>query len=143
MKNNSIILYKSFLGIGKKEAFWLKNEIHADIFPFGNFNDQLFNDYERIIIISHNILGWLPLNSFLQNKWSHIKNKNIIVIAIGKKPDDDPWSLESYNSIPGYIRTNIHFYKLNNKRLYGSSEFKENKELKKSEEDLRKITSKL
>lgn len=109
----TLICFKTKHGATEKYMNWLKAEISSNIKTFDEFsrNDD-FSDYDTIVISSGTYAGLMPLNRFLKRNWEKLKNKNVIVVAVGAAPADDKWSLWSYNRIPLKIRENIKYFKI-------------------------------
>lgn len=135
----TVIIYKSYLGATKKYAHWLKEEMDADIFTYGQFSKENFNDYGRFIISSATYFGWMPLTGYLINNWRYLKNKNVVVLAVGCAPEKDPWSLRSYEQIPVRIREKIRYYKVHGRMLFEPKDLVKKGNLKPVEKMLKRL----
>lgn len=111
------IYYKSIFGSTKKYAHWLQNSVGAKLYKLGEINKQNANNADTIIIMSGTYAGQMPLINTLVKNWPIIKNKKVIVVAVGAAPPDDSQSQRSYELIPENIRKNIKYYKLPGKLL--------------------------
>jgi hypothetical protein len=60
-------------------------------------------------------VGWISLGGYLKKHWPVLKDKEVILIAIGVIPVDDKASIRSYNRIPENIRQVIKYFKLPSK----------------------------
>ena len=106
------VIYKSFLGTTKKYTKWLSEEINADLFKFGQIKRDQFDNYDILIISSGTYASWMPLTGYLKRIWQYIKNKKVVVAAVGAAPEDDEWSKKSYEKIPIAIRSKIKYFKI-------------------------------
>jgi len=133
------IIYKSFFGTTKKYAKWLNEKMDSDIFTFKQFSEKKFNDYQRFIILSGTYFGWMPLTKYLMKNWRYLKDKNVVVLAVGYVPAKDPWSRKSYEQIPIRIQEKIHYYKVHGKMLFEPKELVKKENLKPVEKLLKKL----
>lgn len=81
MKN--IVIYKSKTGFSKKYADWIAEEINADIFKTNEVSLNTVMNYDNIICIGGLYVGGINGFSFIKNNFDKLKDKNIIVIAVG------------------------------------------------------------
>lgn len=112
---NKLIAYNSVLGTTKKYAEWLAQDISADVINFRAITPDAFDPYDLVIVTSGTYCGHMPLVSFLEKYWSKLKNKRVIVVAVGIVPPEDKASQESYLSIPAHIREKITYFKISGK----------------------------
>ncbi len=108
----TIILYKSFLGTTRTYAEWLKDELKCDLKEFGEVSDEELKEYQSVIITSGTYARSMPLVDFLKRKWEIVKDKNVVVVAVGIAPEDVDWSQRSYEGIPTNIREKIKYFKI-------------------------------
>jgi len=108
----TVVIYKSFLGATGKYVKWLSEEINADVFKFGQIKKDQFDNYDIIIISSGTYIGWMPLAGYIKKIWQYIKDKKVVVMAVGMAPEDDEWSKKSYKKIPIDIRSKIKYFKI-------------------------------
>jgi len=106
------VIYKSFLGTTEKYAKWLSEEINAALFKFGQIKRDQFDNYDILIVSSGTYASWMPLTGYLKRIWQYIKNKKVVVAAVGAVPEDDEWSKKSYEKIPIAIRSKIKYFKI-------------------------------
>lgn len=106
------IIYKSFFGVTKQYAVWLKNKIQADLFLMKEVKKEQLANYDLIVIMSGTYAGWMPLVKYLKMNWPNLKDKKVVVVAVGAAPQADPWSQRSYERIPAAIREKIKYFKL-------------------------------
>lgn len=108
----TVVIYKSFLGTTRTYAQWLKEELDCDIKKFSQIGDGELKGYDLMIISSGTYVGYMPLIGFLKKKWEIIKDKKVVVVAVGVAPENEEWSQKSYEKIPAHIREKIKYFKL-------------------------------
>ncbi len=82
-----IVVYKSKTGFTEKYAQWIASEISADTYKLDEFKKELFKDYDIIVYGgSLHAVGIDGIN-LIKNNLSILKDKNIIVFAVGASPD--------------------------------------------------------
>ena len=108
----SVILYKTYHGSTKKYADWLKAEIGADIYEYGELKSIDFEQYDRIFVMSGPYIGFMPLNRMLKKIWKKIQDKEVVAIAVGVATEEEEWSKRSYRMIPEEIRAKIKYFKI-------------------------------
>lgn len=107
-----LIVYKSILGSTKQYAYWLAEEIDADIMTFGKVKEKTFGKYDIVIVASGTYAGKMPLVGFLEKYWATLQYKKIIALAVGIAPLYEEASMQSYKLIPERIRTYIRYFKV-------------------------------
>jgi menaquinone-dependent protoporphyrinogen IX oxidase len=79
----ALIIYFSKYGTTKKYAEWLAEELAGDIVSINDFNQNILNNYEIIILGSGLYAGNIEgLNIFKKN-YETLKNKKIILFTCG------------------------------------------------------------
>jgi menaquinone-dependent protoporphyrinogen IX oxidase len=106
------IIYKSFLGTTQKYAQWLREELGADIFEFGKIKKEKLEAYEIVVVSSGTYASWMPLVGYVKKIWKYIKDKKVVIIAVGIAPPKAGWSIKSYKKIPKNIREKVKYFKL-------------------------------
>jgi len=106
------IFYKTHLGSTRNYCKWLQEKFDADLFLFRQLKKAKFTNYDTIIISSGTYKGKMPLVKFIEAAWPQIKNKSVIVMAVGMVDPNDKASILSYKMIPEQIRKNIKYFKL-------------------------------
>lgn len=134
------IIYKSFLGSTKQYAQWLAEDTQSDIFKFGEISDAKLKEYDQIVVMSGTYASFMPLVKFLKKKWPVLKDKKVIVAAVGCAPIDDPMRKTSYDRIPEEIRAKIEYVKVMGATPFANAE-KKSQEIKK--ENLGSVLEKL
>ena len=107
-----LIVYKSFLGSTETYANWLAEEVGGEARRWGKVGKEDLTKCDVIVVSSGTYAGWMPLSGYLKKKWDVIKDKNVVVVAVGAAPADDQWSVQSYEKIPKDIRKGIEYYKI-------------------------------
>ena len=108
----TIILYKSFLGTTRTYAEWLRDELRCNLKEFGQVRDEELKEYDSVIVTSGTYANHMPLVDFLRSKWEVIKDKNVVVVAVGIAPENVEYSRKSYERIPANIREKIRYFKI-------------------------------
>ena len=84
--NQSIILYQSKYGSTKKYAEWLREELSCDITETKKADITKISNYNTIILGGGIYAGNIAGLSFIKKHSSKLKDKNIIIFAIGALP---------------------------------------------------------
>lgn len=84
----------------------------ANLFKLNKIDTKNINAADNIVIMSGTYAGQMPLIKTLVNNWNSLKDKNVIVIAVGAAAASDKQSEMSYELIPTEIRKNIEYFKL-------------------------------
>jgi menaquinone-dependent protoporphyrinogen IX oxidase len=108
----TVIVYRSFLGSTKKYATWLADSLGADRYTFSQGNETLLKSYDTVIVMSGTYAAKMPLISYLNKFWYILKQKHVVVVAVGIAPPGVEQSKISYESIPVEIRSHITYFKL-------------------------------
>lgn len=124
---NTIIYYYSFLGSTRTYATWLAEELGAELFLLRDFRQDQLSGIENVVVTSGTYAGQMPLIRFLEKHWESLKDKNVIVVAVGAAPPDDDQSKKTFELIPAGIRKHIKYYKLPG-RFFGINKDKINKD---------------
>ncbi|MFC1899467.1 flavodoxin family protein [Chloroflexota bacterium] len=109
------IIYRSFFGTTKRYAELLHKEIESDIYRYNQKDKKSIFEYGLVILCTGTYAGWISLSGYLQKYWNVLKDREIVLLVIGAAPEDVPWSVRSYEKIPGQIRGEIKYYKLPSK----------------------------
>lgn len=108
----TLVTYKTYLGSSGKYANWIAEKMEGETLVFSRAKNNHLNEFDTIVVVSGTYMGQMPLVRFLKKHWSVLKSKNVVVVAVGAAPENDPWSLKSYNAIPEEIRAKIEYFKL-------------------------------
>jgi menaquinone-dependent protoporphyrinogen IX oxidase len=82
----SLVIYRSISGFTKKYAEWIAQELKADIHDGKNFDVALFSNYD--LVIFGGSLHAVGINGakIIKQNLPILKNKKIIVFAVGASP---------------------------------------------------------
>jgi hypothetical protein len=109
----TLICYKTKHGTTERYMRWLSERLDADLRSFEQIGRGFdFSPYETIVVSSGTYASFMPLTRFLKRNWSSLDGKEVVVVAVGAAPADDPWSLRSYQRIPERIRDKITYIKI-------------------------------
>jgi menaquinone-dependent protoporphyrinogen IX oxidase len=106
------IYYNSKLGSTKKYAKWLCEKTSCKAKVYQDYSKENVDKVDTIIVMSGTYAMQMPLVKFLKRHWKDIKNKKVVVVAVGMAPANDPYSQKSYELIPAEIRKEIKYFKL-------------------------------
>lgn len=113
MKNEKIaIIYKTVYGSTEKYARWLNEAVKSDVFEMDSMNVNLLKSYDALVVMSGTYAGKMPLTGFLKKNWELVKNKKIIMVAVGAAPQDNWWSKVTYFFVPGFIKNKVKYFKI-------------------------------
>jgi len=127
------VVYKTVYGSTGKYANWLKNSLKAVLFEIDKVKVDQLKPYKRLIVMSGTYAARMPLTGFLKKNWDAIKDKDIIIVAVGAAPEDNLWSKISYWLIPGKVKKGIKKYF----KIYGQMPNSAAPEIKK--ENLKRV----
>lgn len=111
----TLVLYKTKWGSSKEYAEWLSEDIKSDIYSVDDFNSNDLNIYERVILFSRTFIGNIEILPFIVNNWSILKEKKVVLVAVGLVDPNSEQGKASYNKIPSEIRSNIFYFKVKGK----------------------------
>jgi flavodoxin len=106
------IVYKTVYGSTGKYAKWINEAVNSDVFEMDSMNPDLLKNYNTILAMSGTYGGRMPLIGFLKNNWGSVKNKKLIIIAVGAAPQDNWWSRISYFFVPNHIKDKAKYFKI-------------------------------
>jgi len=109
------IIYKTVLGTTRQYAEWLKEEIEADLFDFDEADKEKLKDYDVVVVGSGTYATKMPLVGYLKKVWDIIKNRHVVILAVGAAPADDEITKQAYQTIPEEIREKAKYFKLQGK----------------------------
>lgn len=85
----TVVIYQSKYGSSKKYAEWLSREIHADLFQRSDITLDKIKEYDAVIygagIYARGLAGF----SMIKKNYNQLKDKNIMVFAVGASPRED------------------------------------------------------
>jgi hypothetical protein len=104
------VIYHSFFHTTEQYAKWIAEDIGADVMTMRKARDLA--GYDRLVIMSGTYCGWMPIAGFLRKNWERLQDKEIVAVAVGMVPEEDPASKISYEKIPPEIRNRIKYFKV-------------------------------
>ncbi|MDD5417650.1 MAG: flavodoxin domain-containing protein [Candidatus Nanoarchaeia archaeon] len=127
-KSKTAIVYNSVYGSTKKYAEWLHNELKYIVFEIDKVKPEELAVYTSLIVMSGVYGAKMPAVRFLKNNWDKLKEKKIILIAVGMAPEGNWWDKLTHFLIPQSIKKRIKYFKIQGK-------YKEQGEIKKEHLD--------
>lgn len=85
---NILVLYKSKYGSAKKYANMINEKLNTTIDNLDHYNFKNINQYDLIIITCGVYATGLPCIKQLKKHTNLLKDKNIVILAIGASPFD-------------------------------------------------------
>ena len=119
-----LIVYKSFLGSTKEYAEWLSQMVDGSAQRWKDVKDSDLENSDVVVVSSGTYAGWMPLSRYLKKKWNLLRDKRVVVVAVGAAPAEAEWSVRSYDRIPKDIRESIEYFKIPGKAGDDSSNVK-------------------
>ena len=107
----AIVVYRSTLGATRKYARWLQEALEADLVKADSGRRSAL-DYDLIIICSPTYMGRISLLGYLRKRWAVLKDKWVILVAVGLAPPASMDSRKTYEAIPEDIRSRVRYFKL-------------------------------
>lgn len=104
------VIYKSVFHSTAQYARWLAEALGAELLPMNKAKD--IARFDRVVIMSGTYAGGMPLVGYLKKHWPQLQGKEVVVVAVGAAPVDDPASRLSYEKIPPEIREQITYFKI-------------------------------
>ncbi len=86
---NIVVLYKSKYGATKKYAEWLAEELSSDIIETKQAGIEQVAKYDTIILGGGIYATGIAGISFLRKHYEKLKDKRILVFAVGASPYDE------------------------------------------------------
>lgn len=87
--NNLVILYQSKYGFTKKYADWLSEELFCDVVETRHADIAKIRQYDIIVLGGGIYAGGIAGISFIIKHYDKLKDKKIIVFAVGASPYDE------------------------------------------------------
>ncbi|SHI44483.1 flavodoxin domain-containing protein [Lutispora thermophila] len=87
--SNIIVIYRSKYGSTKKYAEWLAEELSADLIETKKASIELIEKYDVVILGGGIYATGIAGISFLKKHYEKLKNKKLIVFAVGASPYDE------------------------------------------------------
>lgn len=85
----TIIIYKSKYGAAKEYAHLLGEKIHCEVFENSRLNPKQINNFDTVLLCGGVYASHISGISFLKRKYEDLKNKEVIIFAVGAYPYSD------------------------------------------------------
>lgn len=132
------IVYKTVYGATKKYAGWLGKDLKCKLYEMDKVKVNSLKSYDKIIVMSGTYAARMPLTKFLKDNWDELKNKSIVIVAVGSAPEDNIYSKLCYLLVPWKIRKCVKKYFKLPGPYKGSGEQPSKKHLKRVTDYLKK-----
>jgi len=86
---NTVVIYQSKYGSTKKYAQWLAEELSSDLIEAKKASIEQIKKYDVIILGGGIYATGIAGISFLKKHYEKLKNKKVIVFAVGASPYDE------------------------------------------------------
>ncbi|MDQ2086590.1 flavodoxin domain-containing protein [Herbivorax sp. ANBcel31] len=96
----TIVIYKSKYGSTEKYAKWIAEDVKADIFKASEVNVSKLSEYDTIVFCGGLYAGGIIGFSLIRKNYDKLKNKKIIVVAVGA-------TLRKENEVEGEKNKNL------------------------------------
>lgn len=117
------VVYKSKYGSTEKYAHWIAEDVKADIFKADNVKLDILLDYDTIVYCGGLYAGGILGFSLIKKNYAQLKNKKIIVVAVGATLKKETaiaevkgsnFTPEMQNRVPLYLlRGGFNYKKMN------------------------------
>jgi menaquinone-dependent protoporphyrinogen IX oxidase len=87
--DKAVVIYKSKYGATKKYAEWLAEELSADLIENKKATIEKIEEYDAVILGGGIYATGIAGLSFLKKHHERLKNKKIVVFAVGASPYDE------------------------------------------------------
>ena len=113
----TLVLYFSKYGTTKEYAEWIAEELNGDIYSINNFNNDILNNYDIIILGSALYAGKIIGKDIFIKNYEILKNKKLVLFTCGLADYDKTENINSvYNRLkkefPEKIIENIKIFYL-------------------------------
>jgi flavodoxin len=107
-----LILFESKSGATEQYAKWLHEEFpESKLERTSEFPPQELADYKLIIYATPTYGGQLATKEYLETNWEYMKDSKVFLLVVGMVPQEESWSIRSYNTIKKEIRDDLAGYK--------------------------------
>lgn len=87
--NRTVVLYQSKYGATKKYADWLSEDLACDVIKTKDAEIAAVRQYDTVILGGGIYAGGIAGIAFLKKHYEKLKDKQIIVFAVGASPYDE------------------------------------------------------
>lgn len=107
------VIYKSKYGSTEKYAQWIAQDVSADLYKVNDIKADRLNFYDTIVYCGGLYAGGLLGFSFIKKNYSRIKDKKLIVVAVGAtlKKEEAGEELKAQN-LTGELKEKAEFFLL-------------------------------
>lgn len=88
MNKKTVVIYKSKYGSTKRYAGWIALKLDADLYEVRDIRSRDLDDYDTIVYGGGLYIGKINGIKFLIDNYEKIKNKKIIVFAVGMEANN-------------------------------------------------------
>lgn len=109
--SKTIVMYQSKYGATKKYAHWLAEELSCEIVETKKANAEDMEQYDTIILGGGIYASGISGLSFIRKNYTRLKDKKLIVFAVGASPYDEKAMLAiKEHNLKGELATIPFFY---------------------------------
>ena len=108
----TLIIYKTKFGTTKQYVDWLAEDINADIADVAEYNPNMLENYELLVLSSGTYATRSPILKFIKKNWESLKNKKIVILLVGAVPWEKRISQRHFKGLPEEIRNNVKLFKV-------------------------------
>ena len=107
----TIILYRTKTGAAKQYAQWFSEELtESTVEQLDHVSIDKVAGFDTVIFVLPTYGGLIDGKDFLVSGWPKLDNKKIYLIAVGMVPQNESWSVKSYNLLPENVRNGLAGY---------------------------------
>lgn len=107
-----IVVYKSVLGTTKEYSEWISEEVGADTFQWYQINRNDLTYYDLVVVASGPYGCWEPLADYLEKSWNILKDKEVIIVCVGKVPSTEGKKCEPKDKVKRQIWEKVKYFAL-------------------------------
>lgn len=108
-----LVIYKSKTGYTEKYAKWIAAETDSEIFRLKDIDIDIVRDYDVIVYCGGLYAGGILGFSFIKKNFEKLKNKKVIVVAVGAtiKKEEAKQEVKNKNLLP-CMENQVEFFLL-------------------------------
>lgn len=107
-----VVVYKSVLGTSEEYSKKLAERIGGDVFQWYRMKRDDLVEYDLVVVCSGPYENWVPLAEFLQKDWDILKDKTVIILAVGEIPSEEGVHWKPQEKLPESIVEHLTFFEL-------------------------------
>ena len=116
-----LIAYKTKHNTTKQYATWIHNEVESDIVNLDDISRVNLDNYDVIVIGSWIFDDIIVASDYIKKNWDKLESKKVILFVNGlTDPRDEKMTKIYKNSLPSYIRLQIHFFPIGGKLSFAN-----------------------